>query len=59
MGGKVPKPPPVPAPQAIPDVDKTVPEEAARRAKSMSSYSKTVMAGSLAPKSSGLRTTLG
>jgi len=59
MGGKAPKPPPVPAPQAIPEVGKDTEDMAMKKARAMSGYSKTIMQGALAPTNTGKRTTLG
>ena len=59
MGGKAPKPPPVPAPQAIPEVGKDTEDMAMKKARSMSGYSKTIMSNSLIPMSQGKKTVLG
>ena len=59
MGGKSVRPPPVPAPQAIPEVGKDTEDMAMKKARAMSGYSKTIMSNSLAPQPTGKRTLLG
>lgn len=59
--GKPPKvkAPPVPAPQAIPTVGEDTQDEAIKKARRASGYSKTIVTGSLAPQSTGKKALLG
>ena len=64
MGGlfskpKSVKPPPVQPPPAIPEVDESVADVAAQRARRRSGFRKTIITGSLTPEGSGKKTTLG
>jgi hypothetical protein len=61
MGSKPKKvaPPPVPAPQAIPETAQETGEDEMKKALKRSGYSKTILAGSLTPKSTGKKTVLG
>jgi hypothetical protein len=60
MGGKAskPKPPPVPPPAAVPETPIEAPDDAIKAARRASGYSKTVLTGSLTPKT-GKKTLLG
>ena len=44
------KPPPLPAPEAIPEIDDDTGTAAARKARSRSGFRKTILAGGLTPK---------
>jgi len=58
MTPKMPKPPPVPAPAAIPTVGQETEEQRIRALRRRSGFEKTQIVGNLAPKT-GRKTTLG
>lgn len=55
---KKPKPPPLPAPVATPEVSEAAPEDEAKKALRRSGYQRTILTGALTP-STGRSTTLG
>ena len=58
MGSPAPKKPPIPAPQATPQVGKDTEDLAVKKQRRKSGYEKTLLTGGLSP-SAGKKTTLG
>jgi len=56
---KAVKPPPVPAPQAIPETAPETEDTEAKKVRRAMGYQRQILTGSLSPMSTGKRTTLG